>query len=249
MTAARQRVLSPSDRTIFRSRRHPRPTQFDYLHLRTLLLDLEAAFARNINPGEQVLDVYCGTRPYDDLMPAGVKCVGLDIEDRHCVADVVTRDFLPFDDGSFDVIVSIEAFHYVSDPLMGVAELKRVLRPGGRVIIAVPLAWEYDRRSVEHRYTGSSLRSLFAGWHDIQLLENGGRAVAWATITGRMIDLTRERLAHRFGLAPLWRTIAVGAYLILNALGSMLERHGHFDAGRHVLPMNLMLTARRPDDG
>ena len=51
-----------------RTRRHPRPWQFDYLHLRRLLDDLRPAMARLAEPGGVVLDVFCGSRPYDDLV-------------------------------------------------------------------------------------------------------------------------------------------------------------------------------------
>ena len=63
---------------IRRSRRHPRPTQFDYLHVKRLVDDLGAAIT-DLGEVRDVLDVYCGTRPYEDLFPAGAKVVGLDV--------------------------------------------------------------------------------------------------------------------------------------------------------------------------
>ena len=122
-----------------RTRRHPRPWQFDYLHLRRLLDDLRPAMARLAEAGGVVLDVFCGSRPYDDLVAPGVHVVGLDIDDRYGVADIVTTEFLPSGDGSYDGIACIEAFHYVTNPAHGVRELRRVVRPGGRVVVSVPL--------------------------------------------------------------------------------------------------------------
>src|SRR6059058_2559351 len=95
---------------IRRSRRYPRLTQFDYLHVRKLVDDLAAAVGQLDGQPRDVLDVYCGTRPYDDLFPHGARIVGLDVEDRFGVADVVTREFLPFDDESFDVVLCTQAF-------------------------------------------------------------------------------------------------------------------------------------------
>jgi ubiquinone/menaquinone biosynthesis C-methylase UbiE len=43
---------------------------------------------------------------------------------------------LPFMDGSFDVVVSRFAIHHFEDPTVQVAEMRRVLRPGGRLAIA-----------------------------------------------------------------------------------------------------------------
>jgi SAM-dependent methyltransferase len=42
---------------------------------------------------------------------------------------------LPFPPGSFDVVVSASSFHYWPAPLRGLEELRRVLRPGGHLII------------------------------------------------------------------------------------------------------------------
>ena len=87
-------------------------------------------------PVRDVLDLYCGSRPYDDLFPAGADCVGLDVAGNpYGVADVVTDDFIPFPDASFDLVTCIEAFHYVEDPRHGVHEIRRVLRPGGTAIV------------------------------------------------------------------------------------------------------------------
>ena len=231
-----------------RTRRHPRPWQFDYLHLRRLLDDLRPALARVAEPGGVVLDVFCGSRPYDDLVAPGVRVVGLDIDDRYGVADIVTTEFLPCEDASYDGIACIEAFHYVADPAHGVAQFRRVLRPGGRVVVSVPLVWEFDRQIVEHRYTSGSLRQLFDGWDDVVVVENGGRAVSWALVTGTLLHACEEALGRRLPRAA--RAAFVPTYLGLNGMGAALDaveqRRRH---PRHVLAPNILLTARRPLDG
>lgn len=42
---------------------------------------------------------------------------------------------LPFAEGSFDVIVSSSSFHYWAEPVLGLAEVRRVLKPGGRIVV------------------------------------------------------------------------------------------------------------------
>ena len=234
-----------------RSRRHPRPTQFDYLHLRYIVEHLAPALRRIEPVPRDVLDVYCGARPYDDLLPAGSRCVGLDIDDRYGVADVVTDEFLAFPDDSFDLVMCLQAFHYVEDPVRGIDEFRRVVRPGGTVLVMLTLVWEYDRTILEHRYTGPELAALFAGWDQVEVVENGGRAVCWTTLTGCMLNAVERRLFRwpaflRLPLRALFRPV----YALLNAVGVALDRAERRSPNDpYTLPMNLLVTARRPAGG
>jgi arsenite methyltransferase len=115
----------------------------------------ETLRALALQPGERVLDI--GSGP--DLLVAEMaeavrqsgRVTGLEISDsmltigrRRCAdpsireqvtfvkADAVT---LPFPDGTFDVAVSTQVYEYVADLKAALAELHRVLRPGGRALI------------------------------------------------------------------------------------------------------------------
>jgi SAM-dependent methyltransferase len=239
--------VAPNLEAIRRSRRHPRWTQFDYLHVRRLVHDLGRALSQVEAPVNDALDIYCGTRPYDDLLPHGTRIIGLDVEGNpYGLADVVSNEFLPFPDASFDLVTCFEAFHYVEDPDHGVREIQRVLRPGGTAVISVPFVWEYDPRILEHRYTGPELAALFAGWDEVEVVENGGRAVVWATLTGTMLERARGRIPPG-GAGEVARAAFGPLFAAMNCVASRLEaleeRHAH---GPLTLPMNLLLTARRP---
>lgn len=245
-------TLSPRElEEVRRSRRRPRPTQFDYLHVRRLVHDIREALGSIDGRVEDVLDIYCGCRPYDDLLPSSSRCVGLDVlGNPYGVADVVSDEFLPFDDASFDLVTCYEAFHYVEDPHRGVAEIRRVLRPGGSTIVSVPFVWEYDRTILEHRFTGPELGALFADWEDVRVVENGNRVVAWATLTGTLLERVRVRGAKLGAAGRLLQAGIAGVYVVLNGVAIGLDaldrRHADSDL---TLPMNLLVTARRPVGG
>jgi SAM-dependent methyltransferase len=231
-----------------RTRRNPRPTQFDYLHVHRLVVDLAAALALVGEGAVDVLDVFCGTRPYDDLLGPSARVTGLDIPGNpYGVADVVSAEFLPFPDESFDLVMCVEGFHYVADPQAGVAEIGRVLRPGKHALISVPVVWEYDRTVFEHRFTGPSLAHLFADWEDVTVVEDGGRAVAWATLTGLIASMVESHVPGRLRLRHVLHPAFAGLYLLVNGVGFALDRAEHrFARSSLTLPMNLLVTARRP---
>ncbi len=218
--------------------------------MRLLVRDLGTALREAAADATDVLDVYCGTRPYEDLLPAGARVVGLDVPGNpYGLADVVSDEFLPFDDASFDLVLCTQAFDYLPRPADAVAEFRRVLRPGGSVVLTVPLVWEYDRSALVHRFTGPQLAGLFDGWSEVRVRESGGRGVVWATLTGSLL----QKLEARARRLPLLRPVVTagfgGLYAVVNGLGLALEAvERRAGSGDQALPMNLLLRARRPDD-
>jgi len=106
-----------------------------------------------IQPDDLVLDVACGAG--NATIPAAklaARTVGLDItpelmqagESRAAEAGVeiewVEGDAqdLPFDEGSFDVVTSVFGCMFAPDHAKTASELARVLKPGGRMVVA---AW------------------------------------------------------------------------------------------------------------
>jgi Methyltransferase domain len=236
-------------RELRRSRRHPRITYFLYLHCRRLRDDLAVALAGLPHPIEDVLDLFCGPRPYEDMLPAGARCVGFDIDERYGVgvADVVSSEFLPFEDDSFDLVMCTQAFYYLEDSERGVAEISRVLRPGGSALITTPFVWPYHRGILEHRFTGPELEKLFSGWNDVCVVENGGRGTSWATLTGHLIRIMESGVSKRVRASP--HPLFAALYVAVNTIGIVLDSlEGRYLRGATTtLPQNLLLTARKPE--
>lgn len=102
-------------------------------------------------PTAPVLDLPTGTGQYLGLLPD--PSIGVDLAPgmlatanaRHPGARLVRGDAycLPFRDGSFATVVTILGLHLFPRPAAAVPEMARVLRPGGVLLGAVPLAWPY----------------------------------------------------------------------------------------------------------
>jgi len=111
----------------------------------------EALAALALNAGDVLLDLGCGTgAAVRDAAPVVRRSVGFDVsagmitQARERAADLENVEFrqgdvsgpLPFADGEFTAVVCTTAFHHFPRPLDTVAEISRVLGPGGRVVIA-----------------------------------------------------------------------------------------------------------------
>jgi len=99
--------------------------------------------------GERILDVGCGTGIFTlDLLAAGARVTGLELsrpmlrragkKASGLPFSMVQGDMrgLPFADRSFDKTVSVTAIEFIEDARAAVAELFRVTRPGGCIVVA-----------------------------------------------------------------------------------------------------------------
>lgn len=113
-------------------------------------LRYEKRVFRKIGPqhfsNKKVLDIGCGWGVNSSLIAQVAKSVmAVDIKERpnwkqkttkllkFKVADVLS---LPFKDSSFDVAYARNLIHHVDNPLLALKEMKRVVKPNGKIIIA-----------------------------------------------------------------------------------------------------------------
>ena len=151
-------------------------------------------------PGERALDLGSGAGEFTAaLADAGAAVVGVDVAEAalsrartaHPQLDfrrVPIDGPLPFTDGSFDLIWSSEVIEHVADTARWLSEVRRVLSPGGRLLLTTPshgrlrMALGGVERFSEplgdhlHLYTQRSLRTVLDefGFADVSVRAAGG---------------------------------------------------------------------------
>ena len=115
--------------------------------------------------GERVIDVGCGVQPYRAMLGGFQRYLGFDSPSRPDSA--VSADAfgdalaLPFRDACADAVLCTEVMEHVADPDAMLAEIHRVLRPGGRLLLTVPFMWHlHDEPHDYWRFTEFGLRLL-----------------------------------------------------------------------------------------
>jgi len=155
-----------------------------------------------VSRGERVLDLGCGLGDFAAaLAQHGAAVVGCDVAEtalrlaraRHPGVEFVrSGEELPFADASFDVVWAGEVLEHVQDGLGLLAEARRVLRPGGRLLLSTPghgplrrLWLGVSRRAFERNFdpradhvrffTAGSLRGLLtaADFGELRLVRSG----------------------------------------------------------------------------
>jgi 2-polyprenyl-3-methyl-5-hydroxy-6-metoxy-1,4-benzoquinol methylase len=100
-----------------------------------------------LEPGPRLLDAGCGSgRTLDELARYG-RVSGVDLSPDavetarrrgHDDVQVARVEELPFADGTFDVVTCLDVVEHTPDDRATLAELRRVTRPGGLLLVTVP---------------------------------------------------------------------------------------------------------------
>lgn len=116
-------------------------------------------------PDAVVLNLGSGTEHlYDDP-----RLINFDIFPHRNAEVVGDAHFLPFLDGSFDVVWMSAVLEHIRKPWIVSKEVERVLKPGGKVLVSVPFIQKGHGAPHDYfRYTPDGLRSLFDGFEEIE---------------------------------------------------------------------------------
>ena len=176
--------------------------------------------------GRKILDAGCGAGPiFADLRDRGAQMSGFDFSATMVElarkrlgadADLRVADIsqpLPYEDRAFDDVISALVLHYLEDWTGPLAELHRILRPGGRLILAVnhPILYKvlhpegnyFAIEKWQDEYTFNGQNAVLEYWH--RSLREMTAAFTAAGFRISVIDEphpapgARERFPEQFG--------------------------------------------------
>jgi ubiquinone/menaquinone biosynthesis C-methylase UbiE len=134
---------------------------------------------KRVKPGKTLLDVGCGAGTFLDLVRQDgwsingteVSAYASDYASRRLNTDIYHGELVPagFEEDTFDVVTMWHVLEHVEDPMAYLLEIKRVLKPQGLLVLAVP---NVDNRVFQAAYRiikGRKLKLFTMGEKEIHL--------------------------------------------------------------------------------
>lgn len=217
------------------------------------LIKAAAASRDGANARPEILDVGCGTGANLEMLSEFGDASGVDVS-AEAVAFCHARglenvkqavaEALPFDDGSFELVTSLDVVEHLDDDVAGLKEMRRVLRPGGRVLLAVPafmFLWgvQDDVSNHRRRYTLPQLRkAVLESGFEIERASYWNISFFFPTLLGRILmRATGARPESEANITPGFLNGTLG--MILGKESSLL-RHVNLPFG-----VSIVCIARR----
>lgn len=180
--------------------------------------------ARAGRGARRILEIGAGpSNPTSSYLATLAELHGVDVDsaalgnDALSGAHVIVRDAYPFDDGYFDLCVSNYVLEHVADPRAHLAEVRRVLGPGGAYVFRTPNRFHYVALVSAatphwfHELVANRLRGQGEEAHDpypTAYRMNSARAVARhaksAGFAVEVLDLVEKEPSYGMAARPLF---------------------------------------------
>jgi len=172
----------------------------------------------------RVLDIGCGSKPYQELFTSSTEYVGMDFDSLEkrvrTKADVFyDGTHFPFPDGSFDAAISTEVLEHIFNPSQFLSETHRVLKPGGKLLLTCPFVWDEHEQPYDYaRYSSFGLRNLLEqqGFTIIEQRKTGNAVLALIQLKicyiNRVIRVRNHRIKSLIHLVLISPITLVGLF-------------------------------------
>lgn len=213
----------------------------DWLELREVTRSTEGALQHHAFGN--LLDVGCGEMPYRAVTSRVSAWVGMDADENSAAQLHGTASAIPSPSGSFDTILCTQVLEHVQEPAQVLNELKRVLAPGGVLILSAPQYWEtHEEPNDFFRYTEHGLRHLLlsSGFEILEHRSQGhGVCLAFQAFN---LALLHAGEGSRIGRSMVVRVLKLPIYFLSNlfaialspVLGNPRDAMNHLFVLRHA---------------
>ncbi len=199
--------------------------------VRGWLADATEAIDSSAHP-IRLLDVGAGTGGMLESLPAHYDSIGVEYHAAgasYCAQRGVrvvqgALPSLPFADDSFDAVLSMDVFEHIEADIDAMKEVRRVLRPGGRLITTVPaLPWLWSKHDEALHHHRRYVKDAF-----VSKLQEAGFVVRRCTYYNALL------------LAPIATARLVGRFMDqMRADDAVIQS----DVGHVIEPLNSVLAA------
>ncbi len=189
----------------------------------------------------RTLDIGSGGSGYDRYF---LNRVTVDIDPARKPDIVADAEHLPFKDGEFSRILCTEVLEHVRNPRAAIAEMYRVLAPGGTLILTTRFVYPlHDTPHDYWRFTRYGMEELFRDWEIEELVPETVDAETIGVLVQRMGLQTRMRFNKltkllTFGLASI---APIGNRFIRTRFGEIQKRTPE----EHLLASGYYLVAHK----
>ena len=125
--------------------------------------------------------------------------VQIDIDESRKPDIVTSVCSMPmFEGASFDAVFMMEVLEHVPEPQQALSEIRRVLKPGGRLILSVPFIFPLHEEPHDYyRYTKYGLAYMLRAFADVSIRERNATLDAILVMQARLVrtDDRKQRLA------------------------------------------------------
>jgi SAM-dependent methyltransferase len=191
----------------------------------------------------RILDVGCADMPYRKFFARDARCAAYDGADiagagagQATVAIDPDTQRISAPSSSYDIVVSFQVLEHSSRPLDLLRECRRVLRPGGAILLTLPFIFEYH-----------AVPRDFRRWTHEGIAEDMA-ATGFADIVAEPLETDLQALAviNELYLARHWGYVVTKPLFLaanMAALAATRLRRRH---PTQVLPLTLGVTAVKP---
>jgi SAM-dependent methyltransferase len=137
-----------------------------------------------------VLDVGGRIQPYRSLIPEKADhYIAVDPVATPLVDIVARGEQLPFLSDRFDLVLCTQVLDYSLDPAQVIAEIYRVLKPGGVLLLSVPSLCMRHADEMRWRFWPAGIRQLLSDFREFEIVPEGGSIAGFFRTVCAGLDL------------------------------------------------------------